>query len=52
MRPITDTHPIGNFVVVGVAVIGKAAMFDEEAASVLARPLALVHQRGGYRSNT
>ena len=42
VRPPVDLDPIGKLVVIGVAVVEKAALLDEEAAGVDARPVAAI----------
>src|SRR6516164_3379902 len=46
MRAITDPHPIGQLVVVSIAVIEKSAMFDQQPASVFRRCIAAVPASG------
>src|SRR6185437_10253627 len=42
VRLAGDVDPIGQFVVVGVRIVKKAALLDQETAGVFARPVAAV----------
>ena len=47
MRLLADPHPIGQFVIVGVAVVEKAAMLDDQPAGVFGRRIAAVPAEPG-----
>src|SRR5580692_2438200 len=48
--PVTHPHPIGQLVVVGIAVIEEPAMLDQEAAGIFGRCVAAIPAGRGFAS--